>query len=206
MTESRPFVGSECAGSRDREGEKQDVTDGIREMKGIYDTLFKDITDDEWKGTGDEVWRKTREAYEKSQKITKRLKMHEDIHEMNEMCQKFKQELTDDRWNDEDDTFWRQVHKDNQRCKKNLSEMGVIPDEPYVQFQEQVSLKSGVGGSEHAQSGNGGGERVQSGSGGNELAQSGDRLVLPQGGTSLQSHSCCQWHILSHWPHPLAEY
>jgi len=199
MTESRPFAGSEHAGSVDLEGEKQDVTAGIREVKAIYDTLFNDMTDDTRKGTGDEVWRKTREACEKSQKITKRLKMHGDINEMNEMCQKFMQELTDERWNDEDDTFWRQVHEDNQRYKNRLSELGVIPDEPYVPFQEQVSLKP-------AQSGNGGGERVQSGSGGNELAQSGDRLVLPQGGTSLQSHSCCQWHILSHWPHPLAEY
>jgi len=185
MTESRPFVGSECAGSGDREGEKQDVTDGICEIKAIYDTLFKDIADDQWKGTGDEVWRKTRKAHEKSLKITKRLKMHGDINEMNEMCKKFMQELTDERWNDGDDTFWRQVHEDNQRYKKKLSELGVIPDEPYVPFQEQVSLKpaqSGSGGDEPMQSGSGGGEPAQSGSGGVEPAHSGDGLVPVQSG------------------------
>ena len=57
-----------------------------------------------------------REAYEKSQKITKRLKMHEDINEMNEVCQKFMLELTDERCNDEyaqqqDSTATRQQSK-----------------------------------------------------------------------------------------------
>ena len=198
MPEDRLLAGLERAGSADVEGEKQDLTDGIREVKAIYDALWKDMTDEAWDGTGDEFWRKTREAYEKSQKITKRLKMHEDINEMNEVCQKFMLELTDERWNDEDDTFWRKVHEDTEHYKKKLAELGVIPDEPYEPFQERVSLRSALsasGGDESVMSGSGGGEPAQSGrdgpaqsggeeqaksvDGGDELAHSGAKLVVP---------------------------